>query len=253
MAAPTLELKLRTATSTDLDNITAVACAAFPDDPQWDYRFPHRKEFPEDNYKCTKELYKSMLDIDDIVINVITTSTKENNETKEKLIALAVWELQYEKADGSLKIGMSCGLDLLFRSCLLGLRSRRSTASCDDRRDADPKHMKAFKDAVTKAKKKYFDDVYGNQHLHLRILATHPDWQRHGAATMHCDWGMDLADAHKVPVTILSSPMGSKLYSHLGFETLAHFTVQVEGEEEKLSIGVMIRKYEENEDEKQAL
>ena len=36
--------------------------------------------------------------------------------------------------------------------------------------------------------------------------------------------------------------MGQKLYTHLGFVLLATFIVQVDGEEEKLSIGVMIFK-----------
>lgn len=102
--------------------------------------------------------------------------------------------------------------------------------------------MKAFTDTIAKAKKKWFDDVYGGRQLHLRILGTHPDYQRRGAATQHCKWGMKLAKEHKAPITLFSSPMGQKVYSHLGFVIQATITVQVEGEEEKLSIGVMIYK-----------
>ena len=102
--------------------------------------------------------------------------------------------------------------------------------------------MKAFTETLTKAKKKFFDDEYGTNQLHLRILGTHPDYQRRGAGTQHCKWGMRLAKAQKVPVTLFSSPLGQKLYSHISFDLLATITVQVEGEEEKLFIGAMIYK-----------
>lgn len=102
--------------------------------------------------------------------------------------------------------------------------------------------MKAFTETMAKAKKKWFDDEYGTKKLHLRILATHPDYQRRGAGIQHCNWGMKLAKEQKVPVTLFSSPLGQKLYSHIGFDLLATTTVQVEGEEEKLFIGAMIYK-----------
>ncbi|CAO2655442.1 Nn.00g105060.m01.CDS01 [Neocucurbitaria sp. VM-36] len=240
-----MALTLRTATTADLDDLASIACAAFPADPQWDYRFPRRKEFPEDTYKCTREGYKSMLEEDGVIINVITTDV----HGEQKPIALAVWELMFEKTSNFLDIGTSCGLLVpIFRPFLSKQRSKRSTVDCDDRRDADFKRMKAFDDACFKAKKTFFDDVYGDQQIHLRILATHPDWQRHGAGTKHCNWGRDVANEHRIPVTVLSSPLGGQLYSYLGYDTLGFFKVQVEGEDVKLSIGAMI-KYYENEDE----
>jgi GNAT superfamily N-acetyltransferase len=242
-------MQLRTATNQDLDDLATIACAAFPADPQWNYRFPHRREFPKDNFKCTRETYKSMLKEDGVVVNVITID-KDDDHQKHKPIALAVWELQYKKTSSFLEVGTSCGLlQPMLRSCL-SRRSKRSAGDCDDRRDADPERMKAFDRACAKAKKEYFDDEFGDKQIHLRILATHPDYQRRGAGTRHCDWGLDLADEHKIPTTVLSSPGGAKLYLHLGFETLGHFTVQVDGEEDKLSIGAMIRRYENDEDEK---
>lgn len=43
-----------------------------------------------------------------------------------------------------------------------------------ERRDADFVRMKAFTERIVKAKKEWFDDVYGGKKLHLRSLATHP-------------------------------------------------------------------------------
>ena len=69
------------------------------------------------------------------------------------------------------------------------------------------------------------------------------DYQKRGAGTQHCQWGMKLAKEHKVPITLFCSPLGQKLYTHLGFVLLATVTVQVEGEEEKASVGVMVYKH----------
>jgi GNAT superfamily N-acetyltransferase len=99
--------------------------------------------------------------------------------------------------------------------------------------------MEAFNVALASAKKSDFDKVYGDRQVHLLVLATHPDYQRHGAGTRHCQWGMELARERKSAVTLFSSPMGTRLYTELGFKMLDHVAVQVPGEEEKLSIGVM--------------
>ena len=99
--------------------------------------------------------------------------------------------------------------------------------------------MRAFDIALADAKKSHFDETYGERQVHLLILATHPDYQRQGAGTRHCQWGIELAKEQKSAVTLFSSPMGTRLYSELGFKMLDHVTVQVAGEEEKLSIGVM--------------
>lgn len=99
--------------------------------------------------------------------------------------------------------------------------------------------MEAFTTALMEAKQTYFDGVYGDSQIHLRIRGTHPDYQRRGAATQHCQWGMTLARERNLAVTLFSSPMGQLVYTHLGFKLVGTVIVQVEGEEEKLSIGAM--------------
>jgi predicted acetyltransferase len=100
--------------------------------------------------------------------------------------------------------------------------------------------MAAFDDTLSAAKKSYFDSKYQSNQLHLRVLATHPDFQRRGAGSALCRWGMEYAGDRGQPVTLLSSPMGQQLYSYLGFDYLGTVTVQVEGEAEKLCIGAMM-------------
>lgn len=90
-------MELRTATADDLDQMANIMCAAFPMDPQWDYRFPHRLEYPEDNWSCTREMLSNFLKKDHFVVKVITSKSNEDEDVV-KSVALAVWELQYQEA-----------------------------------------------------------------------------------------------------------------------------------------------------------
>ena len=103
--------------------------------------------------------------------------------------------------------------------------------------------MEAFAETLIFARKTWWS-FFGTKQLHLRVLATHPDYQRRGAATQHCKWGMKPAKEQDVAIALFSSSVGNesslwqKFYSHIGFETLARLCVQVEGEKEKLFIGL---------------
>lgn len=108
--------------------------------------------------------------------------------------------------------------------------------------------MKEFQDGLNKAFTEYFSKYGGNQ-LHLWLLATHPDFRRHGAATMLCNWGLDKAQesTKNGVLSVFASPLGKRLYERLGFETLGSFLIQVDGEEEKLRIECMLSKLTTNE------
>ncbi|KAA6413004.1 MAG: hypothetical protein FRX48_02747 [Lasallia pustulata] len=213
-------MELRTATADDLDSLADIACAAFPMDPQWDYRFPRRREYPQDHWTCTRAIYNGFLtDSGDAnyLVKVITSKSNEDDSIV-KPVALAIWQLQYFKEASISKV----------------------QGECEWRQDADPNRMEAFTEALIKAKQTYFDDVYGDSRVHLRVLGTHPEYQRRGAATQLCQWGMTLARERNMAVTLFASPVGQQLYTHLGFKLVGTVTVQVEGEKEKLSIAVMV-------------
>jgi len=227
---------MRKATKDDLDDLVDIMCAAMPMDPQWDYRFPKRRQFPEDNRRCTRKMMERLVNDDEkshTVVRVIAIPSSEKGKTSQA-VALAVWEMQvFDVLEFGKKGIVSLGFGLL-HLYLTGF-----IVDCNDRRDADFARMKAFDVALADAKKTHFDKVYGDRQVYLVILATHPKYQRHGAGTRHCQWGMQLAKTKKAAVTLFSSPMGTALYTELGFKMLDHVSVQVTGEEEKLSIGVM--------------
>jgi predicted N-acetyltransferase YhbS len=94
--------------------------------------------------------------------------------------------------------------------------------------------MKAFRAAIGKAKTEWFDDKYGEKQLYLGMLACHPDYQKRGAGEILVRWGIDKAKAEELTVTLFASPMGTKLYSRMGFKDIGSFPTQVEVEKEVL-------------------
>jgi len=102
----TLKLTLRTVIADEPDNLATIAWEVFTADPQWDYRIPHRRKFPEDTVRCSKETYKLMLKKDGLVINVVTTEV----EGEQRPIALAVWELMFKNTSNFIDIGAPCSL-----------------------------------------------------------------------------------------------------------------------------------------------
>jgi len=107
------------------------------------------------------------------------------------------------------------------------------------RRDANPDRVKAWKETLSKARKFYFLDEFGN-YLHLQHLGTHPDYQRHGAGSALSKWGTDLAQKHNPKVGLFASPMGKFLYTHLEFNELAAIVVRVPCEEGSVTVSAMI-------------
>lgn len=239
-------MDLREATITDLDAITEIALAAFPLDPQWHYRFPRRHEFPEDTENYTKIGYKTFFDAPKETSYVIlATIPSLEDPTVTKPVAMAIWEMTNLKSEVGIPIRSSQKCQ--YNYSLIKHKNLHNVLlvvinppNIEPRRDAHPRRMEAFTDTMEVAHCQYFSDIYGTNHIHLKILATHPDYWRRGAGTKLCNWGIDLAEKNRTYISVFASPMGEKLYARLGFKELAIVVVQVKGEEEKVSISAML-------------
>ncbi|KAK3398308.1 hypothetical protein B0T20DRAFT_353359 [Sordaria brevicollis] len=176
-----------------------------PLDPQWDYRFPLRKQFPEDHYKYTRMLFEYFLDpsFDDWTVMVVEDVDPASSEK------LRIASISVDKRGGR------------------------------TRRDVNQEHFDAFGNGQAKAYKKFFGSI-GPDQLHLQILATLPEFHRRGHATTLCRWGMDVIRRESLKdISVMASPMGYNLYAHLGFSHVATVIIQVPGEEEKLTLQAM--------------
>lgn len=80
----------------DLDGVTDVIIKAMPDDPQWDYRFPKRREFPDDHKKYTKMLMQHFLDpkLDDWAVMVVEDRQKPDQDAR--IVSFGVFDVSYK-------------------------------------------------------------------------------------------------------------------------------------------------------------
>jgi hypothetical protein len=116
MASQTI--RLRTALPTEAEALARIMCAAMPMDPQWNYRFPRRLEFPEDHLEGTRQFMEGFLQDDNTHVNVITFPSPGVPEEEEIPQALAVWEVKINPdaifaKPGTLAILMSSILPIL--------------------------------------------------------------------------------------------------------------------------------------------
>jgi predicted acetyltransferase len=100
--------------------------------------------------------------------------------------------------------------------------------------------MRAWNDATREAKCHIFNDFLGDSFFQLQILATHPRYQRLGAGTVLCNWGLKMSRLENVAVSVFASPMGRKLYRKLGFQKLSNVIIQAEGDDEVISLTAML-------------
>ena len=86
---------LRGAVKEDVDDIAGLVWAGFPDDPEVQYRFPLREEYPDDYLNWTKKEYLGYIEQKNkyIVHVVETTFVFHGGVVVKRPIALAVWDV----------------------------------------------------------------------------------------------------------------------------------------------------------------
>lgn len=96
---------MRKATKNDLDAITRVIQAGFPDDPGCNYKFPYRDKYPEDFWKYTRRQYEEYLEQPEKFAFNVVTVTNEEAGLDDLPIAIGVWDIAVHiKAKGGGKI-----------------------------------------------------------------------------------------------------------------------------------------------------
>lgn len=213
---------LRNGTLADLDCILDIGLAAMPMDPQWNYRFPHRQAFPQDQRDATRKRYREFLENSDGRWSVTVAEMFKGNSVTP--VAFAVWDI--------------------------GNLSRKSTVTQPQetsryksskiaRRDCNQTRMQAWNCILQEAKSRHFEHRFGTQQFQLQILATHPDFQRLGAGSLLVRDGIMLAEAASQAISVFASPMGERLYASLGFERIECVLVQVKDEPEFVTVEAM--------------
>jgi GNAT superfamily N-acetyltransferase len=96
-------------------------------------------------------------------------------------------------------------------------------------------HARKFK----AAKREYVDEVFGPRQLYLHLLATHPDYQLHGAGTRLVGRGIEVARKEGLNLTLVAQPTAAGFYTHIGFSSTGNITITSVDEDEKFTYPVM--------------
>lgn len=222
-------MKPRPGLPTDIEALTDVIIRTMPLDPQWDYRFPHRHEYPEDHYKFTRLLFEYFLDpaYDDWQVMVVEDSLETGCEDR-RVVSFSVWDVSYRNKK-------RYGPGYVTQDPVTEVERQGGRA----RRDANHKHFQEFWKGQIRAYKMFFGKI-GPDQIHLQILATLPEFQRRGHASSLCKWGMKMVHQERLKdISVMASPMGHSLYTWLGFSLVGTFHIQVAGEEEMLTLHAM--------------
>lgn len=245
MTAPTNIVELRQATLDDVDAVVDISTAAMPADPQYDYRFPLRKQYPKEHRIATRKTIARFLDVEAGQYTVMLAEMAALDDPRRvKPVAFCV----FETANLNLEHGVAgCRKASESSEQRLLLMKDRTDAMFPDpkpplepRIDGNTARMKAFKEGLDNYQRQFFDDVYGKDYFFLVLLATHPHYQRHGAGSRLVNWGVRIARERDIRLGLFASPMGKPLYQHFGFHEIGSAVVRVEGEVEFVAPAIML-------------
>lgn len=91
-------------------------------------------------------------------------------------------------------------------------------------------------------------DEKGDQHWELELLGTVPQYRRRGVGKVGLSWGFERAEESGVPLVLLSSITGEKLYTAVGFKVVKRLRMLPETEEEAAVMGKTTRERMARED-----
>ncbi|KAH6621594.1 hypothetical protein B0J18DRAFT_399686 [Chaetomium sp. MPI-SDFR-AT-0129] len=248
-------MHIRLAHPADLEAMTAVLIGASPMDPVYPYRFPDRHLYPDEfaalcRRKCAEYLESSTVVVCEMAVDGEDTESESEGETGHghghghtrgresgcpiRVVAFSAWDLP---ADVQLP------------------NKGRRASTVEPPSPTSPTHptpptpighltrQTAFRAALTHHKALIFDaHPHYARSVFLKILLTHPSYQRRGAGTALTRWGIETArQLGGLYTAVFASPMGMRLYRGLGFREVGRFRVQLEGEGEFLEIPALVR------------
>ena len=94
-------ITVRDAVIEDLDQITEIGISSFPLDPQWNYRYPYREQYPKVHYDCCRQRWEEWLAASrtpDCMILVVEGPSDENGLVK-KVLAFSIWKMPSHLSD----------------------------------------------------------------------------------------------------------------------------------------------------------
>ncbi|KAF1990071.1 hypothetical protein K402DRAFT_371027 [Aulographum hederae CBS 113979] len=239
-------MHIRPATARDIPRLTDITTTSLVDDKTYDYMWPHRHEYPEDNvFWWQLKIERHLYDKKAVFLVVETDPEDEKAGGTDKatgpasvVISYIIWERIGCNKDARKRFAEKNTWLNVFDSTVAQMR----TWSVDkkyQRRDGDPARLKALDEASDEVRKEYFSDL--TDWWSLELLVTDRNYRRRGAASRLVRWGMNQADIEGLACGVEASVMGALLYTALGFRKLVTWCVRVPGDDDELVYDVMRR------------
>ncbi|CZS90786.1 uncharacterized protein RCO7_06722 [Rhynchosporium graminicola] len=235
---------IRGATARDLHRLAEITITSLKDDPAFDFMWPYRHEYPEDNFFFWQQTLQSWLYDKKItfLVTVLDTSDcgleSQIEIVPDTVISYAIWarhgNSNTARQRWRAKNTFFNNIDALTTKMEVWSHGRKYR-----RRDADFARLLALDKMGKAIEEQFWKDM--PERWVLELMVTHVDFRRRGAATELLKWGLNEADREKAPCKVEASPMGKLLYAANGFHDLALFTVSAEGQKESLELWAMRR------------
>lgn len=198
---------IRSATVEDAYDIARIIVDAFASVPYWQYYYQFKDEYADYHLECKRRqvariISDRSLDYDN-VINVIDAPIETTDgRVVMKPASVAMWEVVRKRS----------------------VLPKMTTYDCFKFLDVNITRAVNFTSQLLVAEYPYTYSEYGDL-LYLAVLTTHPEWQGHGLAPAHCQWGQAYARAKEINITLLATPPGYPVYRDLGFESIDNITI----------------------------
>lgn len=247
-------MHLRRVHQADLPVFAATVSSAMWDDEVMAFTAPYKERYPVSRhryvmYRISKRFYSGQF----LFLIVSDPTDSSWTETSEEVV------LGYACYSTTVKdVVKPCPggwLGNAFERWALDIWGRYSSTFRLDR-SADPRAERYFRQLCEQDMfSDYFaslpaahKEVKGDQHWELELLGTLPEFRRRGVGKAGLNWGFERARENGVPLVLISSISGEKLYRAVGFQVLNNVNMMPQNGEDAGEMGRTLIARMEHED-----
>ncbi|KAF9878694.1 GNAT family protein [Colletotrichum karsti] len=212
-------MHIRAVTHADIPAITDIGDTAFIDAELNVYLYPYRREFPESwRARMVRSTQLSLAKPGTHTFVCVTDDEDPTDWPRNQVVGYARWDWN-GPADDPLTTKWrqnNTGFLKTVERTVLDWQGRYIKYFRLDK-SASYEHHAVFEKEGAEA---------GNPYAPLKsfwlleVLGVHPDWQGKGVGKKLMQWGLERSDEDKVPIVLIATTDGQRLYTKLGFDVV---------------------------------
>lgn len=247
-------MHLRSVSQGDLPSFARALDTAMAEDEVMKFTAPYAEQYPDSRYRyilsrATRRFYSGQFLF--LIVSDPTDSSWTGSED-EVVLGYACWSTTVTDVEKPCPSGW---LGNTFERVAIDLWGRYSQFFHLDR-SADRKAEAYFRkmcwsdmfDKYLAALPDEHKEAKGDQHWELELLGTLPQFRRRGVGKLGLNWGLERAKETGVPVVVLSSITGEKLYRAAGFKVVGNINMLPQNGEDAGGMGRALLERMEHED-----